>query len=456
MLMQDIDYDELNAPPPAVSATALPPRADFEPQQQKQQPSRPQQEKRDINPEMLARSLNAPRNPTANPTSYPPHIAKFMSRVRNSSTDADDPTQLPSKPTVPIATTSAVVNDDVFMGHSHQQHPGSTKADPRIMPDRQHYDVPRHVLGRTVSLENGSKQPNQPSPVSGAMPKSNTLQVGRGYTPATSYSLPRGHYSSSAAHGFYVRPVESTPSPAHSHAHSDVNPENIWSREGQLQSSSTHSFQHTTADHTQNGLFRPHSQPPSVPIKVTRPAAGGGESIPNSPTYFTQHHPHRNEATPSPETQFVNQSFREHLTSLQPSRGTKRMNVASWMERSSDYWNSNKSAPFLKDSHTALPTNPRPHQIPHLSPPTPATSTPIFGPKQGHQQPVRATATPPFAPPTDPILNRQLNPMASSASATVLQRSSYRAMGASQPLPSYPRPHSAKPTISDSYYVLDV
>ncbi|CAI8023157.1 hypothetical protein GBAR_LOCUS13567 [Geodia barretti] len=111
--LEDIDYDELNAPPTAVSKTVLPSRENFEQQQlqHQNQPSVAQPEKRDVNPEMLAKSLDAPRNPTSHPTSYPPHIAKFMSRVRNSSIDADDPTQAtnpPNKTTFPNTTTTAM------------------------------------------------------------------------------------------------------------------------------------------------------------------------------------------------------------------------------------------------------------------------------------------------------------------------------------------------------------
>ena len=455
--LQDIDYDELNAPPAAVAPTVLPSRVHFERQQQQQQqnqPSHAQPEKRDINPEMLARSLDAPRTQASNATSYPPHIAKFMSRVRNSSTDADDPTQprdAPNRPTIPSTTMESVAMNDTVL--SRQQRSASTKADTRIPPGHQHYDVPRHALSRTISLENANKQLGQPFPIPGVRPRSNTLQAGRG---ATSYSLPRGHYTPSAMQGAPTRSWETKPSSAHSHTRSDVNPESIWSRDMQMQSVSTHSFQRTSAEYTQNGLYRPQSRPPTVPINVNRQTTGGGDSIPNSPTYFTQHHPHKSEATPSPETQFTNRSFKEHLTSLQPSRGTKRTNMANWMQKSSDYWNSNKSAPFLKDTHAALRTNPgiHPHQRPHLSPSTPAMSTPVFGSKQSHQQPVRATATPPSVAPIPAFQNRQSNNLVSTASATMLQRSSFGGMGASQPLPNY---HSTKPaTVGDSYYVLDV
>ena len=474
--LQDIDYDDLDAPPAAVAGSVLPSRAGFEQQKQTELPAQPQ--KRDINPEMLARSLDAPRNPNSNPTSYPPHIAKFISRVRNSSTDADDPTQ-PRQPrdeakklTNTPAEGEATISDDVFTGISRQQRPASTKADLRPTSGHQQYDIPKSALGRTVSLENANKQTSHPLSVSAARQRSNTFQVGRGLP--TSYTLPCGNYIPSAPQEFSGGPRsrETTPSSAHSHTHSDVVQEGNWSTDGQLQSSSTHSFQHS--GYTHNGVFRPNPRPPSVlPIQGKRPARGGEDSIPNSPTYFTKHHPHRDEATPSPETQYYNHSFKEHLTSLQPTRGVRRMNVANWMEQSSDYWNSNKSAPFLRDAHTSLPTNPpiRPQHRPveqrlslpgpHI--PTPA-GTPVLGSHHGRQQPVRAVphtqlaaAAPVHGASLRPFMGRQYNPLASSSSSALLQRGGMGAMGSSQPLPNYPRPHSAKTTtIGDNYYVLDV
>ena len=468
--MQDIDYGDLDAPTAATHSNVLSSRPALE----QRKPTHTHQQKRGIHPDMLARSLDTPRNPNSNPTSYPAHIAKFMSRVRNSSTDADDPTQprdVESKVTIPSTNSPEVAtndDDDVFTRISRQQRPASTKIDSRHTASQQLYDIPKYALGRTVSLETTNKQSGQPFPMSTPRERSNTFQVGRGHVPVTSYTLPRGHYMSSTVPEYSGGPRsrETTPSSVHSHTHSDVVAEGNWSTVGQLQSPSTHSFQHTS--HTQNGVSRPkNSRPPSVPIQANRPARSAEDSIPNSPTYFTKHHPHREKATPSPETQFVNQSFQEHLSSLQPSRGVRRMNVASWMQQSSDYWSSNKSVPFLKDLHTSLPTNPPVHpqqwafepRISMASGSITTPATPVIGSHQGHQQSVRATSyTQPTAPSVGtslrPYPGRQPNPLTSSSSSALLQRG---AMGSSQPIPSYTRPHSAKtPTIGDNYYVLDV
>jgi hypothetical protein len=469
--LDDIDYDELNAPSAVLEAAVLPSRTEHQPSQDEKE------KKKEINPEMLARSLDTQRNSTSNPMSYPPHIAKFMSRVRNSSTDADDPTQQTrhpvSKQTGPenAPFMGEASTNNVFAGVSHHQRPASTKADTTRTSDHQYYNVPKAALGRAFSLENANKQSSHPVPMSGARQRSSTLQAGRSQAQATSYTLPRGRYTSSGMQEFSGGPRsrETTPSSVHSHSHSDVIAEADYNREGQLQSTSTHSMQYPSAGYTRNGAFRPNPRPPSVPIHGKRPAQGGGDSIPNSPTYFTQYHPHRDKTTPSPEAQFANQSFREHLTSLQPVKGAKRTNVASWMQQSSNYWNSNKSAPFLKDSRTSFPPNPpirsHFHQNPRPSLPNPTITpagVPVFGSKPvpqatlGHQQAAQGISCiqPTAAALLRPTFNVPPNHLASSSSSTSLHRSPQAALGPSQ---SHRRPHSARPaTIGDNYFVLDV
>ena len=451
--MQDIDYHDLHAPPSAASGAAISSRADYEQQQQTQQ-----QQKKGINPEMIAKSLDVPRR-VSNPKQYPPHIAKFMSRVRNSSTDADDPTQSLRAQTgeqfFPDSTFPAAGeasnSDDIFTEKAvpHETEQPTGKSESR---GNQKYDVPKSVLGRTLSLENASKQSSHPFANIGTRPRSGTAYTTRGQAPATSYSLPRGRYTplnlQQFATGLGSR--EMSPPSAHTHTHSDHTAERAGRPIPGAQQSS---------DYLQNGVHR-RNMYPSRPYGSRREA--GDDSIPSSPTYFTHNHPHKDEPTPSPESKFLNQSFKEHLSSLQPSKGT---NVDSWMNES---WSSQKSVPLYKDPRRTLPSK-APNRYPHFYDQThvspPPTITPMI-PSMGPKQPVRALH-PPFiqqrelVSASNPAMNVprscvDLLASASSASNSSLPRNPRPR--AAQTMPNYPgRPNSAKAaTFGDNYYVLDV
>lgn len=476
-----------------------------------------------IKPDMLAKSLDTSRdNPTvASPsavavtsssTAYPPHIAKFMSRVRNSLTDVDDLMQQSmNQPPSPshqqqdqTQATDSGISSQQRPTISHQRHTTTTTTTTTRAQslERPHYDIPKTVLGRTVSLENSTKVPiPQAYPTTttittgpGHRQRSNTFQTNSNFQPGgkghmqgttTSYTLPRGNFAV-GSNPREVLGAPPPPPPVHAHTRSDVTAgaADNWSMGGLLQSTSAHSFQHQryplspSYPPPQNGSPQQNYKPPSVPITINRQHRGqaamsGVDSIPNSPTYFTYNHPHRDDITPSPETQQINESFRDHLLSLQPSHGTRKTNIASWMQHSSSYWNTNKSTPFLKDSHLPNPAGypPRVGNVnPHSSTATPSSSaapTPVLGPRR-HQQPLPSTR--PMGqistPPHRPIINRHSNfdnsLAASSSTASLKQRAAaLGSLGSSQPLPNYPKkpphsPASKTPDLTDSYYVLDV
>ena len=452
-VMQDIDYQDLNAPPACTGSKTVPSRAEFDQQQNQQQ-----QKKMGINPEMIAKSLDAPRK-ASNPNFYPPHIAKFMSRVRHNSTEADDPTQVRSNHSVPENTISklpdtggASVNDDVFATVQQRQTATSRKSGmrPTLNPT---YDVPRAALGRTVSLENG-KQMSHPL-VAGSKPRSNTY-TGRGQISAMSYSLPRGHTSLMMQQFASDSSRETTPSSPHAQSGLEAGVDH--SQRGQQSS-----------DYTQNDVRRTHSRNP--PPHGNR----AGDSIPSSPTYFTHNHPHRDDTTPSPETKFLNQSFKDHLNSLQPTKGSKGTNIVNWMQQSFNYWNSNKSVPMVKDPRVKISSRPPNRSLHFYEPmdepqPPIGVLTPTVDSNQAPGQPVAMPHHPIVSrlqqsPHLQPRRPRSAAPVAPqslgsqtrlplSSSSTSLQRTSSTSLGPI--VPSYPRPTSATATDADNYFVLDV
>ena len=462
-----------------MSRAVIPSRGDFELQ------------KTDINPEMIAKSLDAPRK-ASNPTQYPPHIAKFMSRVRSSSSDGDDLTAQvrdnASTHLTPDSVKSSTVvdsaaSDDVFAAQvgSDARLRASIKSE--LRPKSQAYEVPKSVLGKTLSLEHENKKPCHPFAIAGTKPPSGGPSVGKRQAPAISYSLPRGGHVMLQQFSVGSNSQEITPSSAHAHTQSDVGAGDNHSREDHFQSVSSHALLQSMG-YSQNGVSRPNS---IRPRGHGRANTASGDSIPNSPTYFTQNHPHKDNPMPSPETQSFNQSFKDHLSSLQPSTGVRSTNIANWMQESSDYWSTNKSVPLFKDRRTVLPSKP-PNRSPHfydkpessqllphsppIGPPTPAiTGTnqprqphPIIGrpivhiphstqkplPPHWHQQPI-------ISAPMFPLGGREPNLLASSASNPSLQRNPRAPLMSSvQALPNYPRPHTAKTAAVGEYYVLDV
>ena len=443
-----------------------------------------QQQKREVNPEMIAKSLSAARK-SPNPTSYPPHIAKFMSRVRNTSTDADDPiggllndntNSDSTRP--PTASVGTSLNDDVFTKCETTNQQQSTSGSRHTFDE--HNGFTKTPLG---SLENANKQSGHSHSVSstGARPWSNSAYPGGSKVTGTSYSLPRGHYTATTMQHISTqsRSRETTPSSALTPSDLSTGGVEITNRENQLQSL-TKGVQQSSTINPQNGSTpRGQSRPPPIPIRSNR-ATAGGDSIPSSPTYFTNNHPHKDEPIPSPKSQFINQSFKEHLTSLQPSKRTRSTNITTWMQQSSNYWNSNKSGPFKGPRGVATTSSPA-NQFPHLF----EQSNKAHQTLPNYPIPIQAPGMPPtqgqpHSLQQQPLMHprNQLNPspspalvhpgtvgsgepnlLTSSVSNTSLH--SYRnrsaALRASQPLPNYPRPHSARTaTMGDNYYVLDV
>ena len=86
------------------------------------------------------------------------------------------------------------------------------------------------------------------------------------------------------------------------------------------------------------------------------------DSIPNSPTYFTHHHPSWERATPSPNTEALNRSFQEHLNSLEGHRKGRQHRVLDWMQRTSNDW---ANRPMIRDPEANIPTKPYQRQC-HL------------------------------------------------------------------------------------------
>ena len=79
------------------------------------------------------------------------------------------------------------------------------------------------------------------------------------------------------------------------------------------------------------------------------------DSIPNSPTYFTHHHPSWERATPSPNTEALNRSFQEHLNSLEGHKKGRQHRVLDWMQHSSNDW---ANRPMIKDPEASVPAKP--------------------------------------------------------------------------------------------------
>ena len=428
--MQDIDYQELDALAPTGPMKAS--RADFDLQQTQQQ-----QQKKVINPEMIAKSIDVPRS-TTNPNFYPPHIAKFMSRVRSSSIDSNDPTTQAKDFGNHHSVSDNAKNDganavdfgraDNVMPSSQQQAHASLKSDSR---PTQLYDVPRAALGKTLSLESANKQLSHPV-TTGSNPRSD-VSTGRVQAPRTSYSLPRGpstlqKFSSEASH-------DTAPLSPHSDHGASVEHQ----RQDRL-----HKKPRPTSAYTQNGARAQQS---------ASYGDRGADSIPNSPTFFTHNHPHKDDPTPSLETQLINQSFQDHLNSLQSSRSSTRgTNVVNWMQQSTSYWNSNKSIPIIKGTTPNVRHPPSPKRMPtptltsYLPPRQPVVTKPIA---HSHQQ---QTTSQHKAWPTSPQSRALPQPFGSiplSASCTSLRGQ------ASGPSPQQSLPLNL-PTSTDNYYVLDV
>lgn len=434
--MQDIDYQELDAL--ARTGPMKAPRADLDLQQNQQQE---QQQKKVINPEMIAKSIDVPRS-TTNPNFYPPHIAKFMSRVRSSSIDSNDPTtqakNFGNHHSVSDNAKNGGANAvdferaDNVMPPSQQQAHASLKSDLR---PTQHYDVPKAALGKTLSLESANKQLSH-SVTTGSNPRSD-VSTGRMQVPKTSYSLPRGpstlqRFSSESSQD--AAPL----SPRSDHGASVEH-----QRQDRL-----HKKQRPTSAYTQN-----YTQNGARARQSASYGDRGADSIPNSPTFFTHNHPHKDNPTPSLEAQLINQSFQDHLNSLQSSKSSTRgTNVVNWMQQSTSYWNSNKSIPIIKGTTANVRHPPSPKRMPtptlssNLPPRQPAVTKPIL---HSHQQPTTPQHKAWLTSSQSRALPQPFGPIPLSASCTSLRG---RASG---PSPQQSLPLNL-PTSTDNYYVLDV
>ena len=397
---------------------------------------------------MIAKSLSVPRT-SSNPNFYPPHIAKFMSRVRNNS-DLDDPTQTESEEENPNSTgprpldAEAATGDDVFAAQvsAQQQQQGSSKAIAKPSLD-QIYDVPRSTMERAVSFENTNKQSAHPL-VAGPKPRSNTY-MGGGQVIPKSVSLPRGPYTPSMLQQYASDSSRET-TPLSPHAQSDSG--------AGSQVQSTHRNPQSSG-HNQNGFGRGQSFNTTQPLPVGAYPNRAGDSIPNSPTYFTYNHPHRNDTTPSPETQFLNQSFTQHLNSLQPPKGPRTTHVMDWMQQSSNYWSPNKSVPMVKDPHAKAP------QASMNWPPPAGTNREQRVPRKPAVVPHQPVQTRPQRPPqqysrqipgvpTRPLRTQPRPPL--SASNASLNRNPHAPLGPTRSNPNY----LPAASVGDDYFVLDV
>ena len=103
--------------------------------------------------------------------------------------------------------------------------------------------------------------------------------------------------------------------------------------------------------------FNTTRQIPS-PLHPPRPAHFVEEdSIPNSPTYFTQNLPlDRDAVNPSPHTRAVNRSFQDHLNALDSGRHGRKTRVLDWMQRTADGWShDSQQYPMMRDHATNQP-----------------------------------------------------------------------------------------------------
>ena len=460
---QNIDYQDLqevqgSAPPP--------PPPSSEPQQplQKKKGS-PKSQKRDIRPDVFEKSVSLPRTAT-HPNYYPPEIAKFMTRVRNRSTDSGDPTQGRDKGMTRedaqeglLGSMSKLPDIDGGTDRSRPQVPSQqqqlpNRAGVKGAPDEL-YDVPRLALKQDVLFEDSRQRATHgPNVKSSALAELTQL-------PPKSFSMPRGQYTPTMLQQYgHDSSRETTPNSPHTQ--SDLGD---LSQGDRLQSPQKNP-RSTNPKH--NDTLRSQSfttrQPPPFAVRPNR----GHDSIPNSPTYFTHNHPHRDEDTPSPQTQLLNMSFQEHLNSLQPHKPPKSVHVMDWMQKSSKFWNFDTSFPMVMDPEANTPQKPHaraPHFYEQLNNPPPSVPAPAQTegsgeaqrpPGQPPRQPLQAQRPPfqhtvmPFAPSGLGPRGQPFSPR-SSASTSSLHKNPPAPLEPPKTMPTYPTA-----TVGEDYYILDV
>ena len=93
---------------------------------------------------------------------------------------------------------------------------------------------------------------------------------------------------------------------------------------------------------------------PTRPLPYHR-HPGGEDSLPNSPTYFSQNPPQfQNRQMLSPNTLSNNRSFQEHLDNLNTARHGRKMRVLDWMQKQQQVEHHH----MIRDPATEFPTEP--------------------------------------------------------------------------------------------------
>lgn len=458
---QNIEYQDPkevqgSMPPPPSSEQQLP--------HQKKKGS-PKTQRRNTGPEVFDKSVSLPRTATY-PNYYPPEIAKFMSRVRNRSTDSGDPTQGRDKGVSREAAQEGMLGS---MSKLPDKDDSTDRSRPQVPPHLQHipngagvrgapdelYDVPRAALKQDAPFEDSRQQATHgPNVKSSALAELTQL-------PQKSFSMPRGPYTSAMLQQ-YAHDSSRETTPNSPHTQSDLGD---LSQGDRLQSTQKNprstNPKHNDAMRSQSFTTR---QPPPFAVRPNR----GHDSIPNSPTYFTHNHPHRDEATPSPQTQLLNMSFQEHLNSLQPKKPPKSFQVMDWMQKSQKFWSYDTSFPMVMDPEANAPQKPQarpPHFYEQLNNPPPSTQAPAQAassggeqrlPGQPPRQPLQAQR-PPLQPPIMPFVpsglgpRSQVPPPRSSSSTTSLHKNPPAPLEPPKTMPTYPTA-----TVGEDYYILDV
>ena len=409
---------------------------------------------REVNPGTVAGSMSLPRK-ALNPNSYPPEIAKFMTRVRNSM-DLEDPTQqdrMGGFPTPETARTSRVrkfsldaMNDLRTQVPNHL--PYTEHDDPANLEGM--YDVPRLPIAKVNVYDGMSQSTNVLATnalTAGPKPRSRT-NPDQPQLPPKSFSMPRGQFTPAAMRQFASSSSrETTPS---SITQSDIG----------VGFDASQGDQHKnprSAHHVRGGgVERAQTHLSKRPPPLTMPTGKVPDSLPSSPTFFTHNHPHRSERTPSPNTQSLNKSFQEHLNSLQPSKGSKTAHVMDWMEQNTLFWKK-PSFPMVKDPNTKQPPRSQP-RMPHLYEPAQPTPTHSPGKQRASKKspvPKPVQHLPQHTKPASPsyrassshsLRGQAVSPHFNSSSS--LTRNPHAVLGHTQ---------SAKnANIGDDYFVLDV
>ena len=346
--------------------------------------------KKVFDPKFFVRALEQERERprAATDTSrYPPKIASFMTRVRNSSTDAN------SSDTGYLAD----VMDQVVEVSERKESPRTNKREmtsfvselqppPRVnslsesSSQRQRsdehekqpsestlvsmptYDTPRNAVAslsnqqtsniplpkETSWPENGIPSHRHPNLTQSwdSSPRMATTRAGK------SISLPRGQ---SAGLGYYRHDSSRESTPSTANTQSDL-PHGM-TRHPPVSNPREHGHSDIRRAKTFNA-----GKPVHHLLSPTTQHSLDEDSIPNSPTYFTHHYPGRQEATPSPNTEAQNRSFQEHLNALDVQKRGRRSRVLDWMQRTSDARKYQSNVPMIKDPGANIPA--RPYQRP--------------------------------------------------------------------------------------------